>query len=124
MKKRTNLIFSILTLAMISSFVWILITQLYINPNKLKRSKVKYTIATVLGLSHPSDGGSDIDFVFKVNGKTYKGFFNAYNRQEKKGDRIVVRFLESDPSIYELVFDAIIPDSTVTVPEDGWETLP
>ncbi|MGN6438280.1 MAG: hypothetical protein ACTHMM_17190 [Agriterribacter sp.] len=124
MKKRINLIFKIVALGMIGSFVWILIMQLYINPNKLKHGKVRYTIATILGLSHPSDGGSDIDFVFKVNGKTYKGFFNAYKRHEQKGDRVLVRFLEKNPAIHELVHDMSLPDSTVLVPESGWETLP
>ncbi|MGN6493388.1 MAG: hypothetical protein ACTHLE_15410 [Agriterribacter sp.] len=125
MKKRTNLIFKIVALGMISSLIWILITQFYINPNKLKHGKVRYTIARIKDFFNPSDGPRSFNFVFKVNRKDFEGSTGAYEWPGKKvGDRLIVKFLESDPSIYKLVLSVAPPDSTVLVPESGWEALP
>lgn len=123
-RKAIKLIFDFLAAAMFVGIVWIIIAQFYINPKKLKQEPVRYTIARVTDFFNLSDGPRSFNFIFTVKEKVFKGSQSAYKKNVKKGDRLLVRFLESDPGTFELVSYTPILDTTIQVSEYGWEKQP
>ena len=107
--------FDLIALLVLALGVWITIRELYLNPLKLTSSEVRFTIATIEKFSSPTDGAEDVDFSYTVNGKEYKGFFNAHNKGVKKGQRYFVKFLVSDPSINEFFFDRLVSLSLIHI---------
>ena len=123
-KKPIKLFFDFLAVSLGVCIIGIVIVHFYINPKKLERESIRYTFATITGFFNPSDGPRSFNFIFIVKQKSYEGSTSAYKTSVKKGDKLLVRFLESDPRIFELVNDIPISDTAIQAPEDGWGKQP
>ncbi|MBG9377054.1 hypothetical protein I5907_12490 [Panacibacter sp. DH6] len=123
-KKGNKKVFDVLAGLAIMLIIWIIIRSVYINPKKLEEGDVSYTVAIITSFTNPTDGGKDANFIYTVNGKKYKGFFNASKIDTRIGDRYFLKFLKSDPDISQFLFDMSVPDSIINIPKEGWEQLP
>ncbi|MFI5141925.1 MAG: hypothetical protein ACHQII_06175, partial [Bacteroidia bacterium] len=42
----------------------------------------------------------------------------------KKGDRIFIEFYPPDPDVGLTIYDKKVPDTLITVPANGWDSIP
>jgi hypothetical protein len=119
-----KLISKILLAILISLIVWILVREFYIKPSALKKGFSKYTIAIIISFTNPSDGGKVADFEYRVSGKVYSGFLGIEGRNIKMGDRYFIQYLYTDPQNAKILIKQPVPNSIISVPDDGWDKLP
>ena len=76
MKKRTSkIVFDIAAIVVVLIGAIILFQELYIKPKQLQDNEtVRFSVATITGFDNPSDGGEDVNYIYTINQRTYKGF--------------------------------------------------
>jgi hypothetical protein len=115
-------------LNIVGGILVILIITFFISKGFLEQSNLnvdgRYTVAVTTGQTAASRGPW-ISFVFVVNGTEYKGEQRSLKyRPEIQHGRYYLKFLPSDPSIYEIYWDKPVPKSIVVTPFEGWSKIP
>lgn len=96
-------------------------------PNKKLEKDHRYTIATIIKIEMPLEGGEMADIHYYVYNETFKSSFTIdpnSSKKYKRGDRVYVKFFPKDPSVSELVFEKCVSDSIQKIPIEGWDKLP
>jgi hypothetical protein len=85
----------------------------------------RYTIGTTTKRFITAKSGFQIEYIFYVNGKKYKGARNEYNYHiQYPGNRYFVKYSYKYPSQSEIQWNLPIPDSIKIAPPDGWQEIP
>lgn len=124
MKKSGTKVFNVLAILFLAIISWITLNEFYIKPKKLEKEEVRYTYATIIGFTNPSNGGKVADYMYKVNDKQYSGFFGVSNWDPKIGDKYLLKFVKSNPGINRILLNKKVTISSTNVPEEGWEQIP
>lgn len=126
MKKRTSkIVFDITAIVFVLIGTIILIQEFCIKPKQLHGSEtVRFSVATITGFDSPSDGGEDVSYIYTINQRTYKGFFNAFKRKIHVGEMYFLQFSIENPNNATIMLGHPVPESIKDIPSDGWEKLP
>ncbi len=90
---------------------------------QLKGGKKKYTIGTYQTFSK-SQTKKKYHYYFQVNGTQY---YVPDDRAYRGGDdikRVIVEYLENDPSNCRAVMNEPVTNDTLGSPENGWDRIP
>lgn len=108
------------TIILITTSIAILGTSLYLNidhDNELEKYG-RYTVGTTIKFTL-SKHGRDVQYEFRVNGKSYKSFSDyGYDATVPNG-RYLVKFSNRDPEINEIYLDRPVSWG-IDPPANGW----
>ena len=82
----------------------------------------RYTVGTTTGSSWVK--GKQVKYIFKVNGKLYKGSMGDSHKAKVKNGRYFVRFSETYPEINRIYFSKPVPGYIKDIPPNGWKKIP
>lgn len=112
------------------SIIVALVTILYLTldyfPSKKLSENHRYTVATIVKITYPSEGGPSARIDYVVKNKHYSSFFD-FNWDDKNyvvGKRMYISFNPDDPEISSVIFDTSVPDTLTIIPPEGWIKIP
>jgi len=95
--------------------------------NQWDEKPSKYTVGVIDKTWQGTRTGLKADYTFTLIGQGYQNTspLGHYNKvfHYKKGDRVLVNFLEDNPKKSKIVLGYIVPDSIIP-PSNGWNEIP
>lgn len=78
----------------------------------------RYTVGTTIRFTLSKDG-RDVEYEFKINGKSYRSFSRYYYDATVPNGRYLVKFSSRDPEINEIYLNSPV-SLGIDPPADGW----
>jgi hypothetical protein len=94
------------------------------NKKKLKKKGI-YSIAIITKIESGPKRSYILSYRFKYQNSIYNTYDQIYkNRNDLVGARFIVRFIQKNPDITELLYDKRIWCDTLKAPYNGWKEIP
>ena len=88
----------------------------------------RYTGGTTFGEHNNIKGGMVVDYMFLFAGSKFTNTASTknwlFNKPLTHGGRYYVHFAYNNPTNAELLFQYLVPDSIINIPDSGWTYMP
>lgn len=106
--------------------VFVFLYGIFINTPKFQK-KGKYTVGLLYKYRSTKGGGRQAFFMYSVNGKDFKERSSVSSKDLNDNDigkRFIVKYVEGEESLSNLLLQYPVPDSIKSAPPNGWKELP